>query len=72
MLDQSTRTTILTLHHKGLSTRRIARFLKISRPVVSRVVAVSALACSPPSQEKTPAYRDPIPEPYLLMIFTRK
>ena len=38
MLDQSTRTAILELHKRGLSNRRIARALKISRDSVERVI----------------------------------
>lgn len=42
MLDQSTRTAILELHERGLSDRKIARALKISRDSVKRVIASGA------------------------------
>ena len=38
MLDQSTRTAILELHRRGLTDRKIARTLRISRPTVKRVI----------------------------------
>ncbi len=38
MLDQSTRTAILELHRRGLTQRKIARTLRVSRPAVKRVI----------------------------------
>ena len=63
MLDQTTRTTILTLHEAGHGTRAIARTLHISRNVVKRVID-SRSAEPPPFArgDKVEPYRDQILE----------
>lgn len=55
MLNPKKRATIVQLQEKGLSTRRIARLLKISRPAVSRVIAEIALQTPTPLAQP---YRD--------------
>ena len=58
MLNPKKRATIVQLHQTGLSTRRIARLLKISRPAVSRVIAEIALQTPTPLAQ----HRDEIPK----------
>ena len=43
MLSQSQRTTILELNVSGVSTREIARVLKVSRLSVRKVLCVTAV-----------------------------
>lgn len=66
MLDRSLRETILQLFEKGVSKRRIARLLKISRNTVGKVIA--SQTAKPPQiirPEKIEPYHDEIGELYL-------
>ena len=63
MLDQSTRTAILELHKRGLSKRKIAAALGVSRDSVNRVIESGTV--DPPRierSEKAGPYHDRIVE----------
>jgi transposase len=63
MLDQTLRTTILTLHEAGRGSRAIARALAISRTTVKKVIADGrAVPPDLPRLEKAEAARDEILE----------
>ncbi len=63
MLDQTLRTTILTLHDAGRGSRAIARALEVSRTTVKRVIADGrAVPPDLPRLEKAEAARDEILE----------
>ena len=63
MLDQTLRTTILTLHEAGQGSRAIARALTISRTTVKKVIADGrAVPPDLPRVEKAEAARDEILE----------
>ena len=65
MLDEKLRIAVLELDKKGLSTRRIARALQISRTAVRRIVASGeAKAAKIVRPEKAEPYRDQIVELY--------
>ena len=61
MLDHSMRTAILTLADKGLSLRKIAQTLKVSRDTVRRILASKTAQPSPLSRSEKA-------EPYLPLI----
>ncbi len=63
MLDQSVRSAILELRKRGVSTRRIARSLQISRKAVRKVIASgSAEVPTVDRDEKAEPYREQIVE----------
>ena len=65
MLDEKTRSTILTLAKKKVTMRRIAKELKISRSSVKKVVlSQSSQPPAIPRPEKAEPYRDEILELY--------
>jgi transposase len=65
MLDQSIRTAILKLHERGMSLRKIAKALKVSRGAVKRVLESGTVEVPPIERdEKAEHYRDRIQELY--------
>ena len=63
MLDEKTRSTILTLAKKKITIRRIAKLLKISRNSVKKVItSQSSQPPAIPRPEKAEPYRDEILE----------